>query len=184
MTAESRPPMDPSSSEADERQLALAREQGAAYARALEHMTQRVAEDGGQHRVGPYVVGYAVEEAEGMYEWSRDELVWREPQDENLHVEVVVCDGADGRFVPGLEVTATLVGPDGAELGPHRQPLVWHPMLYHYGRNWKVPRDGDYSLRVRIEPPRFLRHDEVNGKRFTEPVETEFERVAVRTGRG
>ncbi len=66
-------------------------------------------------------------------------LVWREPGDENLHVEIAVRDGADGRFVPALRVTATLVDADGTELGEHEHPLLWHPMIYHYGRNWKVP---------------------------------------------
>lgn len=48
-----RPPMNPSSSEADERQLQLARDQGDAYDRALMHMVREVAEDGGQQRCGP-----------------------------------------------------------------------------------------------------------------------------------
>jgi hypothetical protein len=52
-------------------------------------------------------------------------------------------------------------------------------MLYHYGRNWKVPADGNYTLRVRVEPPMFLRHDEVNGCRFTDAVEVEFSGVRV-----
>ena len=49
-------------------------------------------------------------------------------------------------------------------------------MIYHYGRK---PRGGVYTLRVRIEPPRFSRHDEVNGCRFVEPVEVEFSDVRV-----
>jgi len=176
--------MDPSSDEADERQLQLAREQGEAYGRALEHMTRRVAEDGGEQRAGDYLVGYAVEEAEGMYEWSGGELVWREPEDENLHVEIAVRDGADGRFVPALQVTATLVDPDGNEVGTHEHPLLWHPMIYHYGRNWVVPGDGEYTLRVHVEPPRFMRHDEINGRRFAAPVDVEFTGVQVETGQG
>ena len=35
---------------------------------------------------------------------------------------------------------------------------------------------------VRVEPPMFLRHDEVNGCRFTGPVEAEFDPVSVRRG--
>jgi hypothetical protein len=174
--------MDPSSGEADEQQLRLAREQGDAYARALRHMASEVAEDGGEQRAGPYLIGYAVEEAEGMYEWSDGELLWREPGEENLHVEIAVCDGADRRFVPGLRVTAALVDADGNEIGEHEHPMLWHPMIYHYGRNWKVPGDGDYTLRVHIEPPRFMRHDQINGKRFTEPVDAEFTGVHVKTG--
>jgi uncharacterized protein involved in high-affinity Fe2+ transport len=57
-------------------------------------------------------------------------------------------------------------------------------MIYHYGHNWVVSADGEYTLRVRVEPPTFTRHDEVNGRRFTEPVEVEFTGVQVERGQG
>jgi uncharacterized protein involved in high-affinity Fe2+ transport len=93
-----------------------------------------------------------------------------------------VRDAGDGRFVPGVRVCATLVDADGNEVGTHEQPLLWHPMIYHYGRNWELPSDGRYTLRVRVEPPTFMRHDEVNGRRFTVPVEVEFRDVKVERG--
>lgn len=175
------PPME-TSDEANERQLDLARRQGDAAEAALKHMTGEVATDGGEVRAGDYLVGYAVEEAEGMYELRDGELVWQEPEEENLHVEVSVRDGADGRLVPGLEIHATLVGPDGEEVGTHRQPFVWHPWIHHYGRNWVVPGDGRYTLKVRIDPPDFPRHDRKNGKRYAETVTVEFDDVTVETG--
>ena len=89
------------------------------------------------------------------------------PSDENLHVEIAVLDASDERFVPGLKVTGTLIDPDGNEVGTHEHELLWHPMIYHYGRNWRVPADGEYTLKVHIDPPTFMRHDEVNGCRFT-----------------
>lgn len=182
MTHTRRPPMQPDTSEADTRQLALAKAQGEAYGRAVEHMATRVAHDGGEREAGDYRIGYAVEEAEGMYELDDGRLRWREPDGENLHLEITVRDGSDGRFVPGLRVEATLVAPDGEEVGTHEQPLLWHPMLYHYGRNWTVPADGEYTLRVHVDPPTFMRHDEVNGCRFAEPVDVEFIGVAVERG--
>jgi hypothetical protein len=112
------PPMDPNTSEATARQLELAREQGDAYGRALEHMTTEVAHDGGEQGAGHYRIGYAVEEAEGMYEWTDGELVWRDPDGENLHVEVAVRDAADGRFVPGVRVFATLIDPTATRSAP------------------------------------------------------------------
>lgn len=176
------PPMSPDTDEADAQQLSLARQQGEAYGRALEHMTGVVASDGGEQEAGEYQIGYAVEEAEGMYEWDAGELRWREPDGENLHLEVSVRDRSDGRFVPGVRVLATLITPDGKEVGTHELPLLWHPMLYHYGRNWTVPADGEYTLRVRVDPPTFMRHDETNGRRFIEPVEVEFTGVKVERG--
>ncbi len=174
--------MNPDTDEASARQLDLARAQGETYGEALRHMTENVAHDGGEQQAGEYVIGYAVEEAEGMYEWSDGALEWREPGEENLHVEIAVRDAGDGRFVPGLRVTATLVDPGGNELGTHEHPLLWHPMIYHYGRNWTLPADGEYTLRVHVEPPRFMRHDKVNGCRFRDPVDVEFAGVQVERG--
>ncbi len=177
-----KPPMT-SSDEATQDQLRLARRQGETFGQAVETMVGSVAVDGGSATAGEYVVGWAVEHAEGMYEPRNGGLEWTEPEDDNCHVEVVVRDATDGRFVPGLHVTATLVGSDGKELGTHEQPFLWHPWLYHYGRNWKVPGSGTYGLRVHIDPPTFGRHDPKNGKRFMEPVEVEFEGVSIETGR-
>lgn len=180
-TTHHRPPAKVSA-EADQEQLGLAKEQGDAYGRALAYMTNAVAR-GGQRPAGDYVVAYAVEKAEGMYDLVDGKLVWREPDDANLHIEVAVTDAADGRFIPGLTVSVTLA--DGADntLGPYVQPFLWHPSLYHYGRNWTVPRDGEYTLRVHIDPPTFPRHDKVNGRRYANPVDVEFPRVRITTGR-
>lgn len=174
--------MDPTSSEADAKQLELARRQGATYRQALDHMVAHVAHDGGTLKAGEYIVGYAVEEAEGMYMWQDGKLAWTEPEDENLHVEIAVLDASDERFVPCLTVSGTLIDPDGNELGTHEHELLWHPMIYHYGRNWTVPSDGEYTLKVHIEPPTFMRHDEINGRRWTEPVDVTFEGVKVERG--
>lgn len=177
------PPMPTHSREASTAQLDLAWAQGEAYGRALALMTNAVAEDGGEQQAGDYLIGYVVEEAEGMYDWVDGRLEWHEPGDENVHLEITVRDASDGRFVPGVRVLATLIDADGEEVGMHEQPLLWHPMIYHYGRNWMVPRDGDYVLRVRVDPPRFARHDAVNGRRFVEPVEVEFSSVRVQSDR-
>lgn len=170
------------SDEASAKGLELAREQGDAYERALRHMVEEVAH-GDETRVGDYVVAYAVEEAEGMYRLEDGSFEWVEPEEENAHVEVSVRDGADGRFVPGLKVTLTVVDEDGREVGTHEQPFLWHPWLHHYGRNWKLPGSGTYDLKVRIEPPTFMRHDRKNGRRYAEPVEVEFRRVRIDVGR-
>jgi Uncharacterized protein probably involved in high-affinity Fe2+ transport len=171
------------SDEATPEQLNLAKEQGRALQQALDHMVNKEAHDGGEIRAGDYRIGYAVERAEGMYHMRDGKLEWEEPDEENVHVEVSVRDGADGRFVPGLNVYATLIDDDGNEVGTHQQPFLWHPWLYHYGRNWQVPGDGEYTIRVHIEPPEFGRHDKKNGNRFAEPVEVEFTGVKIKTGK-
>ena len=176
-------PSEEVSNEADSRQLELAKGQGAAAANALRYLAHEVADSGEDQRAGEYVVTYALENAEGLYHLRNGELEWVEPDRENLHVEVAVRDGADGRIVPGLRVLVTLIDSQGREIGTHEHPLLWHPCVNHYGRNWYVPGDGEYTIRVRIEPPQFPRHDKINGCRFKTPVEVTFRSVHAKTGR-
>lgn len=177
-----RPPAR-ASDEATTEQLKMAREQGRVLKAAADEMLEEEA-TGEELRAGDYIVAYAVEEAEGMYHSMHGQLMWHDPaENENLHVEVLVRDGADGRFIPTLGITVTLLDPDGKDLGTHEQEFMWHPWLYHYGRNWEVPGDGAYTMRVHIEPPVFMRHDKTNGLRYQYPVDVTFENVQVKTGR-
>lgn len=172
------------SEEVDQTQLDLAEKAGDAYQEALEYMVEAVAHTGGTREVGEYVVGFAQEEAEGMYHREGEgRFGWVEPDGANCHLEVAVCDAADGRFVPECTVIATLTGEDGEQVGPTRPPLLWHPGLYHYGKNLEVPGDGTYTIEVRVEPPEFVRHDEVNGDRYGGAADVTFEDVDVETGR-
>lgn len=170
------------SDEGDPRGLELGRRQGEALGDTLRHMTDEIADDGAEVQVGEYLVAYAVEKAEGMHVMRDGELVWQEPEEENAHVEVAVRDAADGRFIPGLEIEATLIRSDGQDAGTHKLPLLWHPYLYHYGRNWTVPSDGTYKLRVSFPAPTFHRHDKKNGRRFAEGCDHTFEQVRIETG--
>ena len=177
------PPEQPSD-EADRKQLEMARAEGDAYYRSLLYMAQQVADSGGQQRAGDYIVAYAQERAEGMYMLRAEgKLEWGEPSDENCHLEISVSDAGDRRFIPYLDVAATLVTEQGEEIGPLDMPFLWHPGLYHYGRNIRVPGDGRYMLRVRIAPPALMRHDKTNGRRYAETVEAEFAGVEIKTGR-
>jgi len=169
------------SDEATAEQLQLARKQGEAFQAALQEMTQNEAH-GAEKQVGDYLVGYAVEHAEGMYRRQGQELVWYEPREENAHIEISVRDAADGRFIPGLKVQVTVLDQEDNEHGTHEQPFLWHPWLYHYGRNWVLPGDGTYTLHVSIEAPDFPRHDKKNGKRYAESVEVDFPGVKIETG--
>lgn len=175
------PPMD-ESNEAEPDQLATARRQGDAYGAALEAMQE---EDGAAlAEAGNYRVALVNEQAEGMYAGDGDGgLVWREaPEDANAHIEVAVADLADGRFVPGLDVTVTVL--DGErELFRQQAPFLWHPFLHHYGFNAKVPGEGPFTVAVRIEPPTWMRHDPINGKRYAEPVDVVFADVGFEPGR-
>jgi hypothetical protein len=170
------------SDEADKQQLKFAREEGAAYQRSLDYMVEKVADTGMKKAAGDYIVGIAQERAEGMYHLNGEgKLVWREPTDENCHIEISVSDAADNRFIPSLEVNAVLVS-NTATIGPFVAPFLWHPGLYHYGANIKVPRAGKYTVIVEIAPPKFARHDKTNGQRFAESVRVEFPDLDIKTG--
>lgn len=180
----SRKPPREVSDEADENQLAMTKAEGDAYQKSLAYMVEDVADTGGTAKAGDYIVGFAQERAEGMYMLqSEGQLEWDEVGEEKCHLEISVSDAADGRFIPYLTVYATLTPERGEAVGPTEIPFVWHPGVYHYGKNVKVPADGHYTLHVRIEAPTFMRHDEVNGKRYAETVEVTFKDIEVRTGR-
>jgi uncharacterized protein involved in high-affinity Fe2+ transport len=105
--------------------------------------------------------------------------MWHE-RSENVHIEISVRDGADNRFIPYLTITVTVRDSQGKLIGKEQQPYIWHPWLYHYGLNWRLPGDGEYSLQVDIEAPTFMRHDELNGKRYQKDVKVMFEGVKVK----
>jgi hypothetical protein len=164
--------------------LHAARAQGDAYGNAFAQLRATGTTDSGEEYCGDYWIGYAVGPAMGVYEWTAAELAWREPEAENLHVAITVRDAGDGRFVPGLRVIVTLIDPTGNVVGSREQPLLWHPMIYHYGGNWKVEASGVHSLQVTVEPPKFMRTDVLNGDRLLAPAEVDFDSVKVDVGTG
>ena len=172
------------SDEGDELGLALGRAEGEAFGRILRHMLEEVADAGAEVATGDYLIAFAVEKAEGMYVPDGGEgFVWRPPREENAHFEISVRDRADGRLIPALDVTLTVSDAEGREIGTHKMPLLWHPYLYHYGRNWRLPGDGRYTLRVRFPAPQFHRHDRKNGSRFAQGADVTFRDVEIKTGR-
>lgn len=170
------------SGEGDRRGLELGREQGNALERTLRHMLADIAEGGEEREVGQYLVALAYEKAEGMYQWRDSHLEWIEPGDENVHLEVVVRDASDGRFIPGLDVIATILDRNGTEIGTHALPLLWHPYLYHYGRNWRLPDAAPFTVRIAFDAPKFPRHDKKNGRRFLEGATVEFTALKPKLG--
>jgi hypothetical protein len=179
-TPASRPPAR-TSNEATSDQLAVARAEGDAYGAALIAMA---VEDGAvTARAGDYRIAFINEDAEGMYDRDGDGLIWREAApDATVHLEVAVADATDGRFVPGLGVHVD-VEREGETLVCTDLPFLWHPFLYHYGGNARLPGTGPYDVAVRIDPPDFMRHDPINGARYAAPVTVRFEDVAFASGR-
>ncbi len=182
-TTPSRTPPAQPTDEATKEGLRLAREAGDAYIQMVDYFLKNVAQSGGRQEAGEYVVGFSVESAEPLYHVAGGELHLAEPAaGDNAHLEVVVADGADRRFVPELRINVTLLDSQGSECGTFHLPFLWHPTMYHYGRDVHVPAEGDYTARVYIDVPEFERHDKTNGKRYTEAVVAEFRGIHIRPG--
>lgn len=168
------PVVSQASDEASAEGLRLAREAGDAYQRMVQYFLKNIAKGGCIREIDDYRIGVAVEAAEPLWMPCGENLALREPPTQaNQHLEVVVTDRGDGRFIPELYVTATL-DEHGKAIGSWHMPFLWHPTMYHYGANVTIPRSGTYRLRVSIARPLFSRHDKVNGRRYERPVVVDF----------
>lgn len=160
----------------------VAREEGKAYEHALELMKSETVH--AETEAEDYIITLAAEKAEGMYEFTDGKLEWRVPKGEmDQHIEVVVQDKEDKRFVPGLEVTCKLYQLDGNFVGEARQEFIWHPFLYHYGKNWDIPGAGKYMAQLTIRKPAWPRHDEMKGKRYAKDVTVDVGPIELKPGR-
>ncbi len=128
---------------------------------------------------GDYEVSYRTGPAKGMYEFGGGLLEWKEPKDENVHLDVFVHDALDGRFIPGLNIVATLLDARGGQAASTHVPFVWDPEQNHYGANVKVPASGAYVLQVHVYPATFHRTDKELGRRFVADAHVSFENVAI-----
>jgi hypothetical protein len=170
--------------EATKEGLQLAQEVGDAYRRSAQHFISKIAQVGDIVDVGDMTIGVAAEEAEPLFHLLDGRLQLKEPPEgANAHLEVVVMDRSDGRFIPALHVEVTLSS-DSGEVGTFLLPFLWHPTMYHYGANVTIPTPGaTYTVDVSVAPPTFHRHDKVNGKRYATPVSARFEGLAIKGGR-
>ena len=164
----------------------LVQAQGDAYHEALTALYED-ANSGASQLAGDYRVGYAADYA--LATWERDEsgkfaydIDTEESTQLNAHVEATVQETRTGRFVPGLRLTATLATRQGGALGTHELPFEWHPWVFHYGENWRVPRAGFYRLHLHGEAPAFRRYGREAGRVFAHGFDVNFDSARVLTG--
>jgi hypothetical protein len=148
----------------------LRKDQGSTYQKAVDFMAKETAS--ASLEIDDYIVTLACEEAEGMYHLMENgDMHWVIPEPEdNQHVEIIVQDKEDLRFIPGLIIHVRLFDKDGKLNGEKDIPFIWHPFLLHYGINWKIEGEGDYTAEVTIKAPTFCRHDEYLGERYKNDV--------------
>lgn len=171
-------------SAAMEQQQALSESAGKAYANTLKNMYKQ-ANDGRDTIIGDYKVAFAVEYAEGY--WNYEHGVFRYKVENDLsgltngHVEIAVLDAKTGRFLHNLNVTASL-NKNGKDLGTKTEPFMWHPWLYHYGENWRVPSAGKYNLHIHFDPPQYRRYGKNDGRQFANALDFNFTPIKIKTG--
>lgn len=167
----------------EKKQERLAKKQGLAYDASYEIL---MSED--PHavvEVDDYRITASFEPAEGMYgPGPAGSLAWETPgADHNQHFEVVVRDRNDGRFLPGLEIQLRLFDTENRKVAETTVPFIWHPFVFHYGINGRIPAEGDYTVEVVIPVPQFHRHDEVRGKRYGRDVSVRLGPLHLKPGR-
>jgi hypothetical protein len=163
----------------------LKQAQGSAYSDALDYLAT-IVDYSSSTTVDDYIITLAAEESEGMYYKSEnsDEISWHPPaKDKNQHLEIVVQDKDDKRFIPELDITAELFDDQQNSLGVKSCPFLWHPYIFHYGSMWHLADEGTYSVKVLIKRPEFGRHDEVLGKRYLHDVAVTFDNIQLSPSR-
>lgn len=162
--------------EDNEKKKQLAENQGKAYSDALDYMKN--IDNHAEKEVDDYIISLASEEAEGTYQLQGEELEWNTPKEGyNTHLEIVVRDKKDKRFIPELKIKGKVYDEDRNLIVDTDFPLLWHPFLLHYGAFFKIPKDGKYTVELDIPAPRFHRHDELKGKRYEKDVKLSIEIV-------
>jgi hypothetical protein len=173
--------MDQTNTPREREQERLVRAQGDAYEKSYDMLMSE--DPHSQVAVDDYIVTASFEPAEGMYVMDADELRWQTPDaGQNQHLEVVIRDAHDGRFLPELAVRMTLTDTHGRVVTDVAVPFIWHPFVFHYGVDAGIPEEGDYVPRVFVEAPRFRRHDEVRGRRYARSVAAELAQVHLTPG--
>ena len=167
-------------------QAALAKAQGAAYGRTMTEAMFTQAVDGKTVEAPPYQVACAIEYSEGYWHYHDGKFAYflraEESAERNAHVEIAPRDQATGRFISDLKVAATVLEEKGTPLGTQAEPLMWHPWLYHYGENWRVPRSAKtYRVKAHFDAPAFRRYGK-QGAAIGPAGNVEFTGVTMKTG--
>ena len=88
--------------------IELAENQGKALNAAADYM--KGMDTYVEKEVDDYIITVVSEEAEGTYQFKNGELQWHVPPENfNTHMEILVRDKHDKRFLPGLKITGKVL---------------------------------------------------------------------------
>jgi hypothetical protein len=129
----------------------LAQHQGKADTAILDWVLGNSGPLKGDARSGELRVAFTITPAEGWWDKAGGgKLAWHDAPDGNVHLRIFVLDAADGRLVPGLSVSATLVDANGNEQSVPAD-FGWYPLINAYGGNIPLDTDSSYTLRVTVD---------------------------------
>lgn len=152
----------------------LSEREGNAVDRALYELLRRPDTEGEQVRSGEYRIAVVVTRTLGYWEVRDDKLQFTQPASHvgsRVHIDVSIRDATTGRFIPDLDVRATIVDSRNRNIGDYELPMMWHPWFYHYGRNVIVAASGRYGIRVRAAAPAVRRYGSVALRKFNAPID-------------
>ncbi len=172
------PAMLPSSGSGNvsQEQSGLARRQGMADTALLDWVMGNSGPLKGDIHAGELRVAFTVTPAEGWWDKAGGgKLAWHDAPADSVHLRIFVVDLADGRFVPGLSVHATLTDSNGnRQIAP--VDFGWYPLINAYGGNFPLESDSGYTLRVTVDPPS---PQTFGSKRFRQATIAEFPPVQI-----
>ena len=172
-------------SELMEAHQTLAKNAGKAFHNTLQEMYKQ-ANDGRDTTIGDYTIAFAVEYAEGYWNYENGKFRYMQENDlsgkTNAHVEVAALDAKSGRFLDNLDVKATLKTEDGKTVGTRNEMFMWHPWLYHYGENWRIPKGGSYTIIANIKPPAYRHYGKTLGNQLNKQISVAFDNVQIKSG--
>lgn len=128
----------------------IARRQGEAY-QAEVAWERRGAAWSAATRAEDYRLVAAISPAEGGWFMGGDQLRWRDPQRNAVHLRIFAADIDDGRFVPGASVRVHFLDDLGTELGRAPLPYGRYPLTQAYGADLVIP-PGAMNLAIEIAP--------------------------------
>jgi hypothetical protein len=143
-------------------------------------LEEEVASEGGSVETGEWRIAYIKEPAEGWFQMDNGHLVWRDPAGgETAHLEIIPIERETGRIVPDARITLEVLDADGERV-ESKQLSLYYAEFFHYAENFRIPSDGEYTLRATVETPQFRRHgDESEGPVLMDDAQVEFDNVMI-----
>lgn len=129
-----------------------------------------------------YLVAYFVEPARMLQYYDNGELVVERPQDKNAYIGIAVHHEGTLHFLSQLTVTVKVLDRFNKLIGEKKHFYHARPNLHNYGRNWALPGDGMYTLKVHIEVSEKQSREMAKYKISPGSVDIDFHNVMIHTG--